>query len=85
MEDRTTRFNVQLDDEHAAKLHAIADRVYLQPGTVARSILSSALDRLDPDAATITTVLDGIPGAFERAEAGLDAARDGRVIPLDEL
>ena len=85
MEERTNRFNVQLDEEHAAKLHAIAERVYLQPGTVARSLLSTALDRLDPDAATITAVLDGIPGALERAEAGLAAARAGRIITLDEL
>ena len=84
-EERTNRFNVQLDDEHAAKLHAVADRVYVQPGTIARSLLSTALDLVDPDAATITEILDSIPGAFERAQEGLAAARAGRFVPLEEL
>ena len=84
-EERTNRFNVQLDDEHAAKLHAVADRVYVQPGTIARSLLSTALDLADPDAATITEILDSIPDAFERAQEGLAAARAGRFVPLEEL
>jgi predicted transcriptional regulator len=84
-EERTNRFNVQLDDEHAAKLHAVADRVYVQPGTIARSLLSTALDLADPDAASITEMLDSIPGAFERAQEGLAAARAGRFVPLEEL
>lgn len=83
--ERPNRFNVQLDDEHAAKLIAIAERVYVQPGTLARSLLSTALDQADADAATITGLLDAIPGAWERAQEGLAAARDGRFVPLDEL
>jgi predicted transcriptional regulator len=84
-DDRTNRFNVQLDDEHAAKLHAVAERVYVQPGTIARSLLSTALDQVDPDATSITDILDAIPGAWERAQEGLAAARAGRFVPLDEL
>lgn len=84
-DDRANRFNVQLDDEHAAKLHAVAERVYVQPGTLARSLLSTALDQTDPDAASITEILDAIPGAWERAQVGLAAARSGRFVPLDEL
>jgi predicted transcriptional regulator len=84
-DERANRFNVQLDDEHAAKLHAIAERVYLQPGTIARSLLSTALDQADPDAATLTEILESIPGAWERAQEGLAAARSGRFVPLEEL
>lgn len=84
-DERGTRFDVQLDDEHAAKLHAVAKRVYLQPGTVARLLLSAALDHADPDAATITEILDSIPGAWERAQEGLAAARAGRFVSLDDL
>lgn len=84
-EDRTTRFNVQLDEEHAARLHAIAERTYVQPGTLARSLLSAALDSADPDAATITELLDSIPGAFQRAQAGLAAGRAGRFVALEDL
>ena len=83
--DRTIRVNVQLDEEHAAKLRAIAERVYVQPGTIARSLLSIALDTASPDAATITDVLDAIPGALERAQAGMRDGQAGRVVPLEEL
>jgi hypothetical protein len=82
---RSNRINVLLDDEHAAKLHGLADRIYVNPGTLARSLLSAALDQTDPDPATVTDLLDAIPGAFERAERGVADIRDGRGVPLDEL
>jgi predicted transcriptional regulator len=81
----STRFNVLLDDEHAARLHRLAARTYLNPGTLARSLLSAALDQADPDPATITVLLDSIPGAWERGQEGLADVAAGRVIPLDEL
>ena len=83
--DQSNRFNVLLDDEHAARLHRLADRTYINPGTLARSLLSAALDQADPDATTITMLLDSIPGAWDRAQAGLDDVAAGRVIPLDEI
>jgi predicted transcriptional regulator len=83
--ERSNRVNVQLDDEHAMKLHRIAERTYVQPGTIARSLLSAALDQVDPDATTITGLLDALPGAWERAEEGLSDAASGRVVSLDEL
>ena len=83
--DQNNRFNVLLDDEHAARLHRLADRTYINPGTLARSLLSAALDQADPDASTITKLLDSIPGAWDRAQAGLADVGAGRVIPLDEL
>ena len=84
-QDRTNRVNLLLDDEHAIKLHRLAERTYVQPGTIARSLLSTALDQVDPDATTITALLDAIPGAWERAQEGLADAAAGRVVPLDEL
>jgi predicted transcriptional regulator len=83
--ERSNRVNVLLDDEHAARLHRLAERTYVNPGTLARSLLSTALDQADPDAATITEVLDAIPGAWERAQEGLAAARAGRTLRPDEL
>ena len=35
------RYNVVLDEEHAARLNEMAARLYVQPGTVARSLLST--------------------------------------------
>ena len=82
---RSNRVNVLLDDEHAIKLDRIAERTYVQPGTLARSLLSTALDQVDPDATTITALLDAIPGAWEQTEHGIADVEAGRVVPLDEL
>jgi hypothetical protein len=81
----TSRLNVTLDEEHAAKLSILAERTHVQEGTLARSLLSSALDEAEPDPRTITALLDGISGAFERAQLGLKQAADGNTIALDEL
>jgi len=84
-ERRSNRVNVLLDDEHAARLHSLADRTYVNAGTLARSLLSAALDQADPDAEDVAALLDAIPGAYERAQLGLLDARAGRVVRLDEL
>jgi hypothetical protein len=36
----------------------MAARLYVQPGTVARSLLSTALDQVDPEASTIAALLE---------------------------
>ena len=79
------RINVVLDEEHAAKLNEMAARTYVQPGTIARSLLSTAIDQADTEAVTITAILDSIPGAWERTQEGLADVRAGRVVPLDRL
>lgn len=84
-EERPNRVNVLLDHEHAAKLHGLADRTYVNAGTLARSLLSAALDQADPDPASVTALLDAIPGAYDRAQQGLADVRAGRVVSLDEL
>ncbi len=85
MDQTTIRLNVTLDSEHAAKLSMLAERTHVQEGTLARSLLSSALDEADPDPRTITALLDGIPGAYERAQLGLKQAAEGKTISLDAL
>jgi hypothetical protein len=79
------RLNITLDPEQGAKLARLADRMHVQPGTLARSLLSSALDDADPDARNLVELLDGIPGAFERAQLGLEQARAGETVGLDQL
>ncbi len=79
------RLNVTLDPEHATRLARLAERTHVQEGTLARSLLSAAIEEADPDARNIATLLDGIPGAHERAEFGLRRARAGETISLDEL
>jgi hypothetical protein len=84
-DDRTARLNLQLDAEHMIKLDRVAERLYLQPGTVGRSLLYTILDQVEPDGLTMTSLLDAIPGAYERAQSGLADAAAGRVIDLDDL
>ena len=79
------RLNITLDDEPAEKLARLAERMHVQPGTVARSLLSSALDDADPDARNVVELLDGIPRAYERAQLGLKQAETGETVSLDEL
>ncbi|MDQ3768932.1 MAG: hypothetical protein M3370_05555 [Actinomycetota bacterium] len=79
------RLNITLDDEQAEKLLRLAERIHVQPGTVARSLLSNALDEADPDARNVAELLDAIPGAYERAQLGLQQAQARETVSLDEL
>jgi len=79
------RVNVTLDDAEAAKLTRLAERMHVQPGTVARSLLAHALDEADPDPRNVVELLDGIPGAYERAQLGLRQAQAGQTVSLDQL
>ena len=81
----SNRVNVVLGKEHAEKLRRLAERTHTSPGTLARSLLTSALDDADPDPENVTALLDRIPGAFERARRGLDEARSGSEIRLEDL
>jgi hypothetical protein len=54
-------------------------------GTLARSLLASAIDEADPDPANVVALLDHIPGAFERAQEGLRQAAEGLTVPLADL
>ena len=79
------RLNITLDDERAAKLARLAERMHVQPGTVARSLLAHALDEADPDPRNVVELLDGIDGAYERAQLGLRQAHAGQTVSLDAL
>ncbi len=85
MNRNSVRLNVTLDGEHAAKLARLAERTHTQEGTLARSLLSSALEEADPDARHVVELLDGIDGTFERAQLGLQQAHEGRTVPLADL
>ena len=82
---QNTRLNVTLDAEYAAKLSRLAQRTHTQEGTLARSLLSQALDEADPDPRNVVDLLDGIHGAYERALLGREQGRIGKTIPLEDL
>jgi hypothetical protein len=83
--ERSIRLNVTLDAQYAEKLSRLAERTHTQEGTLARSLLSHALDEADPDPRHAADLLDGIPGAYERALLGREQAKAGTTIPLDDL
>jgi hypothetical protein len=85
MGQSTFRVNVTLDPVHAAKLRRLAEQTHVQEGTLARSLLSRALDESDVDARAVTDLLDRIPGAFERAQLGRERGLAGDTVPLDDL
>jgi hypothetical protein len=85
MARESSRLNVTLDPERAAKLALLAERTHTQEGTLARSLLSHAIDDADVDARHVVELLDGIPGALDRAQLGLEQARSGQTVALDEL
>ena len=75
-----------LEPEYAEKLAIRAEQVHIREGTLARSLLSQAIDAADIDARSIVEILDEIPGAFERVEElSIEEIRAGKGIPLDEL
>ena len=79
------RINVSLEPEYSEKLARLAERMHVQEGTLAKSLLSTALDGADPEASHIVELLDSIPGAHERTREGVEQARRGEGIPLSEL
>lgn len=81
----TQRLNITLDEEHAGKLARLAARVHVNEGTLARSLLSSAIDDADPSADTVVAVLDGIDQAWERAQLGRQQVSAGDTVQLEDL
>jgi len=85
MSRSSARVNIVLDEARAAKLRRLAERTHTNAGSLARSLLSSALDEADPDPRNITDLLDRIDGAWEDALRGTAEADAGEGTPLEEL
>jgi hypothetical protein len=82
---RTHRINVLLDEEHAERLKRMAEQSHAAEGTLARSLLSRAIDDAEVDGRTMVEVLNGIPGARESISRGREQFARGEGKPLDEL
>lgn len=79
------RVNITLDEVQYEKLSRLAAQTHLQEGTLARSLLASALDQAEAGSSDVVDILDGVAGAFERAQLGSTQVRAGHGIPLDDL
>ncbi|HZO98629.1 MAG TPA: hypothetical protein VFB42_14810 [Gaiellaceae bacterium] len=80
-----SRINVTLDAEHAQRLKRMAEQAHTGEGTLARSLLSRAIDEAEIDGRTMVEILNGIPGATGRLERARQESARGEGIPLDEL
>ena len=81
----TRRLNVSLDQQRAAKLARLADRIHVADGSLARSLLSTAIDNADPDPESITQILEGIPGLAVRLERAEAEVASGATVELRDL
>jgi hypothetical protein len=81
----TQRLNITLDEERAAKLARLAARVHVNEGTLARSLLSSAIDDSDPDVDSVLAVFEGIDGAWDRAQIACEQAASGDTVAHGDL
>jgi hypothetical protein len=79
------QIHLDLDDESAARLAALAQRAHAQQDDLAVTLLSEALAELERDPADIVSVLDRVPGAWERMQLGREQAGRGETVGLDEL
>lgn len=79
------RVNISLDARHAAMLSALAERMHVNEGTLAKSLLSTALEESNPDARFITELLDGIDGTFARATAATERIDRGDFVELKDI
>lgn len=85
MTRNAARVNIVLDEERAAKLRRLAERTHTNPGSLARSLLSTALDDVDPDPRNVTSLLDRIDGARDDALRGSAEAEVGEGTPLEDI
>jgi hypothetical protein len=76
------RLEVTLAREDRERLSRIAARTRVHERTIASSLLSRAIEDADPDADHVVDLLDRIPGAWKRIEAGIEDALSGRTTPF---
>jgi len=79
------QLSLDLDDESAARLAALAERAHAQQDDLAVTLLSDALAELEREPAEVASVLDRVPGAWERMRLGREQAGRGETVGLDEL
>jgi hypothetical protein len=79
------QIRLDLDDEAAARLAALAARAHAEQDDLAVALLSEALADIERTPADMASVLDRVPGSWERLQLGREQARRGETIGLDEL
>jgi hypothetical protein len=79
------QIHLTLDDESAARLATLAERAHAEQDDLAVTLLAEALAEVEREPADLASVLDRIPGSWERMQLGRDQAARAETIGLDEL
>ena len=79
------QIRLDLDDESAARLAAVAARAHAQQDDLAVTLLSEALAQLEREPAEVASMLDRVSGAWERMQLGREQIARGETVGLDEL
>lgn len=79
------QIHLDLDDESAARLAALAERAHAQQDDLAVTLLSEALAGLEREPSDIASLLDRIPDSWKRMQLGREQAGRGETVGLDEL
>lgn len=79
------QIRLDLDDESAARLAVLAERVHAQQDDLAVTLLSEALAELEREPTEIASALDCVPGAWERMQLGREQSLRGETVGLDGL
>ena len=79
------RLSIRLDEPHSATLRHLSERTHVPERVLAKHFLTHALADTDSSPGRMTRLLDRLPGAHDRAQVGLDQAKAGRTVPLDQL
>jgi hypothetical protein len=79
------RLTIDLDDDDGAELDRLAEGQRTDAEGFARGLLIELLRNQGHDSRTATEVLDGIPGAWERAQEGRAQINAGRGVSLQDL
>lgn len=79
------QIRLDLDDESAARLAMLAERAHAHQDDLAVTLLSEALAEIEREPADVTSLLDRVPGAWQRMQLGREQAVRGETIGLDEL
>ncbi|WP_148260901.1 hypothetical protein [Conexibacter woesei] len=79
------QIRLDLDDEAAARLAALAERAHAQQDDLAVTLLSEALAQIEREPVDMASVLDRVPGSWERMRLGREQAGRGETIGLNEL
>lgn len=79
------KLEITLSPEQAMKLGRLARRANVPEASLAQALLIQAIDEIDIGAGDAAAILDRIPGSWDRIDRGLEDARAGRTISIDDL